>query len=67
VTSSRLTGDGEAATHVLVVEIPIRMVGPTIVDNARVKDALTAVLGIARVAGGVGCPNATLTEIEEAS
>lgn len=53
----------EPPTHMLTIEVPLRLVGPF--PQIVVKDAITAVLSIARVSGSVtDNPQVTLTEVE---
>ncbi len=55
-------GEYEPPTHTLTIEVPLRLVGPF--PHIVVKDAITAVLSIARVSGSVtGNPQVTLTEV----
>lgn len=55
----------EVPTHILTVEVPMRLDGPFSVVVFR--DALTAVLSLLRVAGSItDNPEATLREVERA-
>lgn len=58
--------DRQPPTHILTVEIPYRLDGGPF-DALIVKDAVTAVLAIARVAGHVcDTPQASIREVEGA-
>jgi hypothetical protein len=55
-------GEYEPPTHMLTIEVPLRLVGPF--PQIVVKDAITAVLSIARVSGSVtDNPQVTLSEV----